>query len=171
MQNKRASRPSERDELLERFSLEIRTLGAAVVLFSSTVARRVGMNASDLECAQLLLRKGPMTAGRLSQASGLTTGAITGVVDRLEKAGWVKRIDDPKDRRRIIIQALPQNPQRITGLYDSYRQAILELLAKYNNKELVLILEFFHQLSLITMQEASSLRQKPSKSGKRGPSG
>lgn len=91
-----SSDSAERKELTQKFDWEIRQLTTATVI-ASAIAQQVGMNSSYLQCAELLVRMGPMTAGQLAELSGLTTGAITGVVDRLERAGWAQRVADPTD--------------------------------------------------------------------------
>lgn len=156
--SKKSILATERAKLIDEFNWEIRKLSSAVVVLASSIAQRIGMNPSDLECANILARMGPMTAGKLSELSGLTTGAITGVVDRLEKAGWAKRVADTQDRRRVIIQSVPQSPQYIDGLYESYAKAMSELISKYNDQELVLILEFTRRLSSLNFQEASNIK-------------
>jgi DNA-binding MarR family transcriptional regulator len=95
-----------------------------------------------------------MTAGQLAKLSGLTSGAITGVVDRLERAGWARRERDPEDRRRVILQPGPQDTQTESGLYDPYMRAIDELFAKYEDRELALILDFVRRLVEINHQVA-----------------
>jgi DNA-binding MarR family transcriptional regulator len=101
---------------------------------------------------------GPLTAGRLAELSGLTTGAITGVVDRLERAGWAHREADPNDRRRVIIVPVPQETPKVAGLYESYGRAISTLLADYDDEELAMILEFINRFSSITSQEAARMQ-------------
>src|SRR5579875_3784865 len=90
----------ERTALIEALVAEFRRSSAYSVLFSQAVAVRLGVNSTDMECADLLFLNGPMTAGRLAGLTGLTTGAITGVINRLERRGWVQREADPSDRRR-----------------------------------------------------------------------
>src|SRR5688572_19438670 len=84
-------------------------LSTATILFHAAVADRLGINVTDVKCYSLLRQRGAMTAGELSEKTGLTTGAITGVVDRLEKAGLVQRRRDAHDRRRVIVELL-HNP-------------------------------------------------------------
>jgi DNA-binding MarR family transcriptional regulator len=113
------------------------------------------MGPNDLKCAELLVRNGPMTAGQLAQATGLTTGAITGIVDRLEKAGWARREADLHDRRRVIIHPGPQDSQKTAAeLYDSHQKALDHLLSDYTDEQLAFILEFIQRLSAINYQEA-----------------
>ena len=81
-------------------------------MFHQAVAECVGLNVTDHKCLDVLVRSGPMTAGQLAQLTGLTTGAVTGVLDRLERAGFVRRQSDPSDRRRVIAQPLIEQAER-----------------------------------------------------------
>ncbi len=98
----------------------IRKLSAQSVLFSTAVSSRLGINSSDLECLDIVNLSGAATAGQLATITGLTTGAITGVIDRLEKAGFVRRRRDPNDRRRVIIEALPDAEREIGPMFASH---------------------------------------------------
>src|SRR3954464_15491067 len=76
--------------------------------FDQAVADHVGMNRTDMRCLDLIDQAGGMTAGELARAAGLTTGAVTAVIDRLEKAGMARRVPDPSDRRRVRLEVTPQ---------------------------------------------------------------
>src|SRR5579863_9203972 len=93
----------QRSELIAALNDEFRQLTTVTILFHQAVADHLGMLVTDHKCADILLRAGPITAGELAERTGLTTGAITGVIDRLEKAGFARRAKDPNDRRRVII--------------------------------------------------------------------
>ena len=147
-----------REELIQKFDWEVRQLSTATTMAASAIAQQIGMNSSDLQCAELLVRMGPLTAGQLAELSGLTTGAITGVVDRLERAGWAKREADSKDRRRVIIRALPQDSPAESSLYNPYTEAMSDLLADYNDEELGFILEFISRLTTVTSQMAAQIQ-------------
>ena len=147
-----------REELIQKFDWEVRQLSTATTMAASAIAQQIGMNSSDLQCAELLVRMGPLTAGQLAELSGLTTGAITGVVDRLERAGWAKREADSKDRRRVIIRALPQDSPAESSLYNPYTEAMSDLLADYNDEELGFILEFINRLTAVTSQMAAQIQ-------------
>src|SRR5438034_2670026 len=95
--------PTTRAELLAALNEAARRQSTATVLFHAAVAERLGLSATDHKYADLIARQGPMTAGELADRAGLTTGAITGVLDRLERAGWVRRERDPHDRRRVMV--------------------------------------------------------------------
>src|SRR6185436_13668257 len=76
--------------------------------FGQTVAIRFGLSESDVDALELLIDTGAATAGRLAELMGLTTGAVTRVIDRLERAGYVRRVPDPTDRRRVIVELVPE---------------------------------------------------------------
>lgn len=149
---------SQRNALIGALDWALRDLSTSAVVSATATAQQVGMGPNDLKCAELLVRKGSMTAGQLAEASGLTTGAITGVVDRLEKAGWARREPDAKDRRRVFIHPGPRDTQALAGLYDTYVAAMGELLSKYTLIELELILDFVRKLSAINYQVASEAK-------------
>jgi DNA-binding MarR family transcriptional regulator len=93
--------------LLSSLEREIRKLNAQSALFSQAVAEQVGINSSDFECLDIIILRGTATAGELASASGLATGAITGAIDRLERAGFARRAHDTADRRRVLVRRSP----------------------------------------------------------------
>ena len=127
-------------------------------MLSHAVADRVGMNATDLEALDLLTMHGPMPAGRLAELTGLTSGAITGLVDRLERAGYARRERDPGDRRRIFVSSIPERLREIAPLYESMAGATAELLARYDDEELALLLDFATRANAMTLEEIARLR-------------
>src|SRR5262245_57499161 len=102
-------------------------------MFHQAVADRLGLNPTDHKAADRRLTRGPMTAGELADATGLTTGAVTGVIDRLEKAGYVRREDDPKDRRRVIVRVVPKRIAEIAPLFDDLAAATAEVGGRYSD--------------------------------------
>src|ERR1700761_8769333 len=94
----------EQAELAADFAGAIRKTGSLMQLMGAAAADRIGLNATDLNCLNILSFSGQMTAGELARATGLTTASITGVADRLEEAGYVRRERDPRDRRRVVIR-------------------------------------------------------------------
>ena len=144
-----------RAEIIEALDWRLRGFTTSAVLAANSIAQRVGMGANDLKCGEILVRMGPMSAGKLGEIAGLTTGAITGIVDRLEKAGWARRGADPNDRRRVIIYPGPQDTETVTGLYDTYMESLTRLLEGYSDAELTLITEFIDGLIKINHEQAS----------------
>jgi DNA-binding MarR family transcriptional regulator len=123
----------------------VRRSSALGVIFGQTVANRVGISSSDLECLDFLNIDGRVTAGRLAELTGLTTGAITGVVDRLEKAGLVRRERDDNDRRKVFIAIVPENVAKVGRFYEHLQRGMLELWGSYSDAELKLLLRFMTQ--------------------------
>jgi DNA-binding MarR family transcriptional regulator len=102
------SRPSaRRAELLEQLDRQARRTGSVGTMHSRAIAGAAGLHSSDYECIDVLDWTGPITAGELARRVGLTSGAITGVLDRLERGNWVRRASDPRDRRRVVVELLP----------------------------------------------------------------
>lgn len=102
----------QRRELMDTLTRLGRDSSTWTVLFHAAIADRVGLNPTDHKCLDVVMNLGPMTAGKLAELTGLTTGAITGVVDRLENAGLARRQRDPNDRRQIIIQPETEAAER-----------------------------------------------------------
>lgn len=139
------SRPKARAALLTELEHAVRKSSALGVIFGQTVASRVGISSSDLECLDFLNIEGRVTAGRLAELTGLTTGAITGVVDRLEKAGLVRRERDDEDRRKVFIAIVPENVAKVGRFYEHLQRGMQELWGTYSDAELKLMLRFMTQ--------------------------
>jgi DNA-binding MarR family transcriptional regulator len=149
------SRPKLRAALMQELESAMRRSSGQGVIFGQAVAERAGISSSDLECLDFLNLEGRVTAGRLAELTGLTTGAITGVVDRLERAGYVRRERDESDRRKVFITTVPANIARLGALYEKLRRAVLKDWAAYSDEELQLLLRFAEQ-GYETMRAATS---------------
>jgi DNA-binding MarR family transcriptional regulator len=134
--------PGRREELLAGLHVAGRQLSAATIMFHHTVADRLGLNATDHKILDQLALGGPQTAGELAALTGLTTGAITSAIDRLERAGYARRADDPHDRRRVIVRPVAARVRRIGRLFVHLAAASAELCARYRDDELATILDF-----------------------------
>lgn len=133
---------------------------ARVVMFHQAVADRLGLNTTDLKCLDLAASTATsLTAGQLAELTGLSTGAITGVIDRLEAAGFVRRQRDPKDRRRVIIESVPGREHEVAALFRSLAQGIAQLCARYSDAELALLVEFVGAANDLLHQETARMRQ------------
>ena len=139
------------------------------MVLSQVIADRLGMNPTDLECLGILLEHGPVPAGRLAELTGLTTGAITGVVDRLERAGYARRERDPEDRRRVFVQPQMERIEAIGPLFIGLAEAMNTLLEHYNEHELRLILDFAVRSNTIVQDHIARLQQETA-SGRSGAS-
>jgi DNA-binding MarR family transcriptional regulator len=103
-------------------------LGIETVAFYDALAERLGLNVTDLRCLELLVREPGISPGRIAELTGLTTGAVTGILDRLAAAGLARRIPDPGDRRRVGIEAVPEGVDALTGALEPLTQAMGALL-------------------------------------------
>ena len=101
---------ARRRKLIAELDRQNRRSGSVGALHAKALAERAGLTGTDWECLDVLDWTGPITAGELARRVGVTSGAITGVVDRLERGGWVRRAADPTDRRRVIVELLPPAP-------------------------------------------------------------
>jgi DNA-binding MarR family transcriptional regulator len=117
-----------------------------------------------MECLDFLNLEGRVTAGRLAEVTGLTTGAITGVVDRLEKAGFVRRERDENDRRKVFIAIIPENIAKVGRFYEPMQRAVLKDWETYTDAELRLLLRFMTQgykTMLAATEELKAMLQAP----------
>ncbi len=129
-------------KLIELVGREVRRMGVQSVLMGRAVADRFGMHPTDLETLDLIVLSEETTAGDLAKATGLTAGAVTTVVDRLERAGYVVRVADPNDRRRHFVRVKPEAGARVGATYDRLEAAVVKLWSGYSDDELKLILDF-----------------------------
>jgi DNA-binding MarR family transcriptional regulator len=148
-----------RQELLKRLGMDLgREISAQTVFFHELVAQKLGLNATDTRCLDLLARAGTaeITAGDLGRSTGLTTGAVTGILDRLEAAGLVERVRDLADRRRVIVRPRPE-AARVGKLYESLGEAMMKLASGYKTKELELIGGFLERSLAILREQTARL--------------
>jgi DNA-binding MarR family transcriptional regulator len=156
------SRPSaERARLLQALEAELRTMSTRTVMLSQAIAGRLGLSPTDLETLEQLETHGPVTAGRLAELTGLTTGAITGLVDRLERGGFVRRERDPTDRRRVIVRLVPERARRIGRMFEPVSRAMAELHARYSDAELALLLDYATRANAVGHEMTSRIRREP----------
>ena len=154
------------DELIE----EVRRSQNATDRFDSAVAEALGLNRTDMRCLDVLQREGPVTAGYLAEATGLTTGAMTVALDRLERAGFARRVRDTADRRRVLVQLTPELLQRTGEFYGEHIAMSERLHQRYTVEQLELLLEFVRDGRQFNDRQAAALEQRNRASaGKRRP--
>ncbi|MFD1933524.1 MULTISPECIES: MarR family winged helix-turn-helix transcriptional regulator [Nonomuraea] len=115
---------------------------SAVVLHSLASAESAGLNATDLYALNTLELSGPLTSGELAARAGLTTGATTRLIDRLEQSGYVRRVADPTDRRKVIVEASGR-PARLDEALKGARQRLAELLGDYTDEQRATLFDYF----------------------------
>lgn len=136
-----------------------RELSARSVSFQQVVADRLGLSATELKCIEFADRAGrAVTAGELAELTGLSTGAITGIVDRLEKASFVRREKDPKDRRQVYIRLVPRRARELAELYEPIDRASEALSVRYDEGERALIGGFLEACAHLLQRETERLR-------------
>jgi len=120
---------------------------AGAVLHSGEVARRVGLGPSDAQFLGLLQMEGPLTPGQLAALTGLTTGTVTGVIDRLERGGYVRRERDAADRRKVIVTPAPEGVAKLADHYAEHGAHTSAVLATRNAAQLRVIADFLGELN------------------------
>ena len=136
------SKETRREAALQALERALRNVSGLGVLHSQDIAARLGVNSTDLECLGVIAEGEPVTAGDLAKATGLTSGAITGVVDRLVRAGFASRERDAADRRKVFVRALPAGLARARPLFEPMRQRMEAALNAYSDAELEFLLHF-----------------------------
>lgn len=134
-----------RDSIVKAFGDAVRAYQTVNDNFDQAVADHVGMNRTDARCIDLIDQAGGMTAGELARAAGLTTGAVTAVVDRLEAAGLARRVADPADRRRVRIEATDRLWEVTQPLIGPMVDESMAILDDYSDEELERFTEFLRR--------------------------
>lgn len=158
----------DRERLLRELEAENRRSTTGAVLFLQAVTQRSGMNPTDLQCINILRQAGPITAGQLAETVGLTAGAVTGAIDRMERAGYVRREKDPEDGRRVLVRPVLEELERAgAGVFGSHGGRALEaLVPEYDERDLAVVLDFMRRANDATEEEVARVR-----SGSRGDEG
>jgi DNA-binding MarR family transcriptional regulator len=144
---------------------EVRRSQTATDRFDQAVADALGLNRTDMRCLDVLDRQGAQPAGRLAEATGLTTGAITAVLDRLERAGHVRRARDTADRRRVLVELTPDTREHARDFYAKHQAESERLYDRYTEAELELLLGFVRAGREFNEREAAALEER---TGRRG---
>ena len=159
MSSKRSPRRApERARMLSDLARSAQRAATDGILFHQAVADRLGLHVSDLRCLNILLEAGSVPAGEIGERTGLTTGAVTRMVDRLERAGYVRREPDPTDRRRVIVSPVAEQMARIGPMYAGMAEAWATAMNDYDDEQLTVILALFDRLHEITSVEVARLR-------------
>ncbi|WP_231888119.1 MULTISPECIES: MarR family winged helix-turn-helix transcriptional regulator [Paenibacillus] len=135
----------------------MRRLGTRTVLYQQQVASSLGLYNNDFISIDILHEKGPITAGELSKLTGLTTGSVTALIDRLEKSGYVRRENDPKDRRKVIIVPLYEDKEDVSETYLKLYTSMMDLASSYTEEELDLITQFLGKASTVLEEQIQHL--------------
>lgn len=142
----------------KRLILGARQDGIQAVLFRHLIGERLGLNVTDMECMALLFHKGLASPSELAAVTGLTSGATTAMLDRLEKSGMIERRPNLKDRRGTLIVLLKSGAKRVGPWFKSVRKAQDNLVSSYSEKELKLLAGFFEKSSAMWEEQRRHLR-------------
>lgn len=154
-----SSEDRTRLQLLQALALTGRRHSDAVVMYHSTLAERVGIGPSEWKTLSILEREGPLSAGDLSDRSGLAPASVTGIIDRLERGGWVHRTRDPSDRRRVIVTLDTEATAEKYGfLFSGLRRRLDEIYQEYTDQQLELMIEVLEK-SAVALREATREHQ------------
>jgi len=136
-----------------------RRTSTQTVFLHQAIAQSFGLNATDTKCIDLIMQREdePVTAGWLSQQSGLTTGAITHILDRLEKRQYIERVRDTEDRRRVFVRLKMESLKPLIPKYEAIGKAYMALLGEFSDKELQFLCDYMEKASEISKQELAKL--------------
>lgn len=131
-----------RPELIAQTTAEVRAQQIAYDRFHDAVASYLGINRTDLRCLDILDLAGRQTAGELAAAMGLSTGAVTAMLDRLEKTGYVRRLRDPGDRRRVLVEPAELARERGWEVYQPFEEQTVPMFSRFTNDQLAVVRDF-----------------------------
>ena len=150
---------STKPDLKKRALIAVREYGVHLALFRNAMNEWAGLNATDMECLRILFLQGIATPSELAKRTGLTSGATTAMLDRLEKAGMIERRPNPADRRGTLIAPLKSASERVAAWFESARKAQDELISSYSERELEIISDAFERFTKIWEQEREKLQK------------
>lgn len=142
-------------------TVELFELSSAIDLIGQATATRLGINQTDLICLELLVRRGPMGAGEVAAALGLTTAAISAMATRLEAGGYAYREMDPSDRRRVVLHASPAGARQAFSLFDGLFHASNELHTRYSERDQQKLLKLLREYRQLITEYIAVVRARP----------
>jgi DNA-binding MarR family transcriptional regulator len=150
----------EKKELIGELITAFRAAGNQDSAFDNLAAERLGLNRTDLHAVNIIENSGGLTAGELAREAGLTTGAVTGVIDRLERAGYARRVADPADRRRVKLEVTRKFYARADRIWGPAAADWASRLGKrFTAEELERITDFLRTASELSREHTERLRE------------
>src|SRR4051794_24362443 len=150
----------QKKELIDELISEFRISGNQDSAFDTLAAERLGLNRTDLHCINIIENSGGLTAGELAKEAGLTTGAVTGVVDRLERAGFARRVSDPTDRRRVKLEVTQKFYARADKIWGPVAADWASRLGgRFTAEELERVIEFLRVTNELSHAHIERLRK------------
>jgi len=150
---------STQTDLKKRALMAVRDYGVHLTLFQNAMSEWAGLNTTDMECLRLLFSKGIATPSELARHTGLTSGATTAMLDRLEKAGLIERRPNPNDRRGTLIAPEKSGAEKMASWFESARKAQDELISSYSESELEIIADVFERFAKLWDDERKKVQK------------
>ena len=151
-------RAESRDDVLSEVAEELRLSGVTNDIADQVLADHLGLNRTDTRCLDIIERLDGVSAGRLASEAGLSTGAVTTVLDRLERAGYARRVQDPGDRRRVLVELTPAARRELQELYAPLVDATMRQLEGYTTDEVSLVRDFMRDNRRLNEAHAERVR-------------
>lgn len=153
---------NENKELFEELNQAVQWAGTLTVIHTNAIAHRIGLSATEFEAMDLITRFQPITAGKLAEFCGLTSGAITGIVDRLERQGFVRRDRDPEDRRRVFIIPIEnrERSKKVRALHRPIIKGFQEYVEKFDEEQVCMLIKMQKEANKMVERSIAELRQK-----------
>jgi DNA-binding MarR family transcriptional regulator len=146
-----------RASLLDELQFLGQMMSSETALFHNAAAAKNGLSITESKTISALMQEGPMTAGDLAKRLSLTTGAVTGVIDRLEAAGFARRTADPHDRRKVVVNLNAKKLKRLGKTYESMGETFQRVLGQYSTAELRFLVQYFEKAIALTREEIAKL--------------
>jgi DNA-binding MarR family transcriptional regulator len=156
----RFARADPREDLLVEVAEELRLSGVTNDIADQALADHLGLNRTDARCLDIVERLDGVSAGRLATEAGLSTGAVTTVLDRLERAGYARRVPDTGDRRRVLVELTPGARQLLRELYAPLAEATVRQLEGYTTQEVSLVRDFLRDHRRLSEAHAERVRAR-----------
>jgi DNA-binding MarR family transcriptional regulator len=147
-------------ELKKRALMAVRDYGVNLTHFRNAMSEWAGLNATDMECLRLLFLKGTATPTELARHTGLTSGATTAMLDRLEKAGLIERRPNPNDRRGTLVAPEKSSSEKMASWFESARNAQDKLISSYSESELEIIADVFERFAKLWDDERKKVQKE-----------
>jgi len=157
-----------RADLIRDIGIEVRMTQNLTDAIDQSVCAILGINRSDARCLDIVERHGRISAGDLAAESGLTTGAVTALLDRLERGGAVRRVPDPGDRRRVLVELTPEAKRTSEQLFGPMAEAAETLLSRYSRDELLLLRDFLRRGRELSTEQLARIQASETTSRTRG---
>lgn len=152
-----------KQRVMEELTTQFRISGSQSRELDRIAAERIGVNATDFQCLDVVHRAGSLTAGELAAEAGLTTGAVTAVIDRLERAGYARRVRDADDRRRVRVEVTSRLAERAEAIWGPMTEEWWALMERYTTEQLNVMVELVRGWNELSRPHIERLQSVPSR--------